>query len=122
MVEDRPLHWVGAAKRDLLSMPRPVVREIGIALRVAQRGGRHPRAKPWRGDGPGVLELVCNLEGNAFRSVYTVHFKRAIYVLHCFQKKSPTGILTARPDVELITKRLRAAHQDYGARYGRNTK
>jgi phage-related protein len=53
--------------------------------------------------------------------VYTVRFARAIYVLHCFQKKSPSGIRTARSDVELIRNRLKAAQEDYQVRYGEKT-
>jgi hypothetical protein len=40
------------------------------------------------------------------------------YELHCFQKKSPRGIKTAQPDIELIDRRLKAAREDYEARYG----
>jgi hypothetical protein len=55
----------------------------------------------------------------AFRAVYTVRFRKAIYVLHAFQKKSPSGIPTARQDVELVRERLKSARQDYEARYGK---
>jgi phage-related protein len=41
---EKPLHWVGSPKRDLLDMPDPVVREIGIALSVAQFGSKHPNS------------------------------------------------------------------------------
>jgi phage-related protein len=49
---------------------------------------------------------------------YVVRFERTIYVLHCFQKMSPSGIRTARTDVELIERRLKAAQSDYKVRYG----
>jgi phage-related protein len=48
---ERPLYWVASSKKDLLAMPQPVVRAIGIALGVAQQGGKHPSAKPWKGEG-----------------------------------------------------------------------
>lgn len=48
-------------------------------------------------------------------------FRKAIYVLHCFQKKSPSGIKTAKADVDLITQRLKAARNDYEARYGKKS-
>ena len=41
------------------------------------------------------LRLVEEHRGDAFRAVYTVRFEKAVYVLHCFQKKSTTGIRTA---------------------------
>ena len=94
---------------------------MGYALFLAQTGGKHPDAKPLKGlGGGGVLEVVDNYEGNAYRAVYTVRFEGAVYVLHAFQKKSPRGIKTAQTDVELIGNRLRLAKQDYEARYGKN--
>jgi phage-related protein len=47
-----------------------------------------------------------------------VRFREAVYVLHCFQKKSTRGIRTARTDIDLIARRLRVAQQDHEARYG----
>ena len=69
---EKPLHWVGSSKRDLLEMPEPVVHEIGVALSVAQFGSKHPNAKPWKGLGPGMLEIVSNYATNTFRAVYVV--------------------------------------------------
>ena len=116
---EKPLFWVSSSKRDLLAMPGPVVRELGTALGVAQYGAKHPTAKPWKGEGPGVFEVVSNFDGDTFRAVYTVRLPKAVYVLHCFQKKSPSGIRTARTDVDLISARLRLARADYEVRYGK---
>jgi phage-related protein len=110
--------WVGSAKRDLLQFPAPVVDEIGTAISVAQFGGMHPSVKPWKGEGPGVMEIVEDHNRATYRAVYTVRFVKAIYVLHCFQKKSPTGIETAKRDVDLISRRLQSACSDYEVRYG----
>jgi len=63
--------------------------------------------------------LVEDSRGDTYRVVYTVRFAKAIYVLHCFQKKSPSGIRTARTDVELIHERLKLARDDYEVRYGK---
>ena len=114
---EKPLIWVGASKRDLLAMPQAVIRHIGGALSVAQYGGKHPDAKPWKGLGPDVFEVVSDFEANTFRAVYALRLERAIYVLHCFQKKSPSGIRTANTDVKLIGRRLKAALDDYEVRY-----
>ena len=57
---------------------------------------------------------------HTYRAVYTVRFAHAIYVLHCFQKKSPSGIRTTKQDVELIHERLKAAQADYEVRYGKD--
>jgi len=91
---------------------------MGNALGVAQFGGKHPSAKPWKGQGPGIFELVEDYDRNTYRAVYTVRFREVIYVLHAFQKKSPKGIKTARTDIDLVERRLRIAQQDYEARYG----
>lgn len=116
---ERPLDWIGSSKRDFMQFPEPVKAELGNALGVAQFGGAHPSAKPWKGQGAGVFELVEDFRGNAYRAVYTVRFREVVYVLHAFQKKSPTGVRTSRIDVELIARRLKVAQQDYETRYGK---
>ena len=56
---ETPLHWVGSAKKDFLAFPAPVIGDMGYALGLAQLGGKHPSAKPWKGQGPGVFELIA---------------------------------------------------------------
>jgi phage-related protein len=114
---EKPVHWIASAKRDLLAMPSEVVDDFGYALSLVQFGGTPPQAKPWKGQGGGVFELVESFEGNAYRAVYTVRFEKAVYVLHCFQKKSPSGIRTERTDIDLIAARLKLAQQDYEEHY-----
>jgi len=119
---EKPLDWVGSSKRYFLGFPPQVKDEMGVALGVAQFGGKHPSAKPWKGQGPGVFEIVEDDSGDTYRAVYVVRFREVVYVLHAFQKKSPKGIKTARPDVELVARRLRVAQEDYEARYGKPTR
>jgi phage-related protein len=116
---EKPVAWVGSAKRDFLAFPEPVKDEMGNALGVAQFGGKHPSAKPWKGEGAGVFELVEAFDGNAYRAIYTVRFREIVYVLHAFQKKSPSGIRTSRGDIETVAQRLRAAQRDFEAHYGK---
>ena len=110
---EKPLHWIASAKKDYQAFPPEVQDDMGFALGVAQLGGRHPHAKAWKGEGPGVLEIVEDFRGGTFRAVYTVKFAGAVYVLHAFQKKSKTGIKTPLDDVKLIGERLKRAQQDY---------
>ncbi|MBP6011827.1 MAG: type II toxin-antitoxin system RelE/ParE family toxin [Alphaproteobacteria bacterium] len=117
---ERPLVWVGSSKADLLSFPSPVVTEFGNALGVAQFGGTHTSAKPWKGEGAGVFEIVENFDGNAYRAIYTVRFKKVVYVLHAFQKKSHQGIKTPLADVNLVKQRAKVAKQDYEVTYGKS--
>ena len=116
--KEKPLHWVGSAKKDLLRFPEEVIDDFGYALGAVQLGATPPQAKPWKGEGAGVLELVESHVGNAFRAVYSVRFAKAVYVLHCFQKKSPDGIRTAQSDIDLIHARLKACQQHYEEHHG----
>lgn len=94
-------------------MPAGVVDDLGYALGAVQMGATPAQAKPWKGEGSGVLELVETHRGDAFRAVYTIRFAEAVYVLHCFQKKSSSGIRTAQNDVDLIHDRLKVAQKHY---------
>ncbi|MDD5330688.1 MAG: type II toxin-antitoxin system RelE/ParE family toxin [Sulfuricella sp.] len=118
--QEKPLHWIGSAKKDLLAFPGETMDDFGYALGVVQLGGTPPSAKPWKGEGPGVFEIVEDHRGDTYRVAYTVRFAKAVYVLHCFQKKSPSGIRTAKNDVDLIHERLKMAQKDYEVRYGKN--
>ena len=110
----KPLKWVSSAKRDLDAMPDDVKDVFGHAIDLAQAGGKHQDAKVMTGFGSaGVLEVVEDHQGDTYRAVYTVKFAGWVYVLHCFQKKSKSGIATPKPDMDLINIRLKAAKQDF---------
>ncbi len=103
------VEWLGSSKKDLMSFPDEVQHDIGFALTVAQFGGKHDSAKPWKGLGPGVMEIVSGHDTDAYRAVYTVNIGEVVYVLHAFQKKSKSGIATPKEDVELIATRYKRA-------------
>ncbi|MFI5076459.1 MAG: type II toxin-antitoxin system RelE/ParE family toxin [Vicinamibacteria bacterium] len=105
-----------------MAFPAAVRDDLGNALGIAQFGGTPPNAKPWKGLGPGILELVESHDGNAYRTVLAVRFAEAVYVLHAFQKKSPSGVQTAKNDVDLVSQRLRRAQRDYEERHGKATR
>src|SRR5262249_18173578 len=107
----RPLFWEGSAKRDFKRFPVAVQKDMGVALFVVQLGGTPPSAKPWKGLGPGIYELVEDHRGDTYRALYTVRIANCIYVLHAFQKKSKSGIKTPKPDVNLIEQRLKVVLQ-----------
>ena len=114
---EKPLSWVASSLNDLLAFPEKVQKKIGAALSLAQFGGKHPSAKPWKGAGSVVYEIVEDYRSDAYRAIYTVKFADAVYVLHAFQKKSPSGIRTPRRDVELVAQRLKQAQEEYEARH-----
>jgi phage-related protein len=82
---------------------------MGYAIYLAQCGQKHLSAKPLKGMGPGVLEVVSDHGSGTFRSVYTVRFANRVFVLNAFQKKSRRGIATPKADIELIRQRLKQA-------------
>jgi phage-related protein len=114
----RPLEWVGSSRDDLKGFPAEVQDRIGFALYQAQLGVKHRDAKPLAGIGPGVLEVVSDFRTDTYRAVYTVRFREAVYVLHCFQKKANRGIATPKTEIELVKQRLKAAERHYRAEYG----
>ena len=115
MIDDpspKPLVWIGASRKDFRAFPDEVKGEMGYALFLAQCGGRHRKAKTFKGAGDaGVVEMVDDYRGDTFRTIYTVRFGSAVYVLHAFQKKSKTGIATPQADIRLIEQRLREAER-----------
>jgi phage-related protein len=108
--EPKPLEWMGSSKKDLKALPEEVIDVFGYALYLAQVGQKHEQAKPLRGFGSaGVLEVVEDWSGDAYRAIYTVRYAARVFVLHVFQKKSKSGIATPKRDLDLIKERLKAA-------------
>jgi len=106
--------WMGSSREDLRAMPQPVRSVMAYAIYLAECGDKHPDAKPLRGfGGASVLEMIDDYDRDTYRAVYTVRFEGAVYVLHCFQKKSKSGAVTPRSDMDLIKLRLRMAKEDY---------
>jgi len=93
-------------------MPDEVQQVFGFALYHAQLGFMHPDAKPLKGFGSArILEIVEDRQGDSYRAVYTVRYADAVYVLHCFQKRSKHGVETPKPEMDLIRARLKEAEK-----------
>jgi len=106
----KQLVWIASSKKDLCVFPENVRQVMGFALYLAQRGEKHPDAKPLKGfHGAGVLEVVDDFDGDSFRTVYTVRLADVVYVLHAFQKKSKSGIATPLRDINLVRERYELA-------------
>ncbi len=105
----KPLIWIGDSLQAVQRFPEDVKDELGFALFQAQTGNKHIKAKPLRGLGPGILEVVSDQRGDTFRAVYTVRLAGRVYVLHAFQKKSKTGIATPKSEIDLVRQRLKRA-------------
>ena len=107
---EKPLEWIGNSHKDLMALPAEVRRFFGFALSLAQAGDRHDAAKVLKGfGGAGVLEVLEDDVGGTYRAVYTVKFAEAVFVLHCFQKKSKRGIATPKEEMDIIHARLKVA-------------
>jgi len=115
----KPVEWVGSSRADLKKFPATVQDQVVFALYQAQTGLKHRDAKPLTRLGANVLEIVSRHDGNTYRTVYTVRFKAAIYVLHAFQKKSKRGIATPKQELDLVKQRLKAAQRHYADKYGK---
>lgn len=110
----KPLVWVATSREDLKDFPDEVQRSMGYALYLAQAGRKHLDAKPLKGfGGAGVLEVVDDFDGNAFRAVYTIKLAGVVYVLHAFQKKSKRGVKTSSADIDKVKARLKEAMENH---------
>jgi phage-related protein len=105
----KPLIWLGDSLKTLQDFPDSVQKDVGDALQVVQWGGMPGNAKPLKGLGSGVYEIVQRFDKNTYRAVYALKLGQNIYVLHAFQKKSKTGIKTPQQDIDLIKQRYREA-------------
>lgn len=110
--EPKPLFWMGSSKKDLSAMPQDVKETMGHAIYIAQIGGKAAGdVKPLTGMGSGVIQVSADDDGNTYRAVYTIHFEDAVYVLHCFQKKSKEGIKTPKEELNVIAQRLKDVNE-----------
>ena len=88
MADSKPIEFLGNALDDLRAFPLAARREAGYQLDRVQNGQEPDDWKPM----------------NSVRIIYVAKFADAIYVLHCFQKKT---MKTSKTDVDLAAKRYR---------------
>ena len=100
----KPVRFLGSSLDDLRSFPEDARREAGYQIHRIQHGREPSDWKPMPAIGPGLREIRIGNVFGAFRVVYVAKFVQAVYVLHCFQKKTQR---TSRTDLELAQKRYR---------------
>ena len=105
MSEHKPLNFRGSALADLRAFPATVRQEVGYQLDKVQRGLEPKDWKPMATVGQGVREIRIRDANGAFRVVYVAKLAEAVYVLHCFQKKTQK---TSKADLDLAEARYRA--------------
>ena len=117
----KPIIWVGSSQRDLSDMPESVRKDFGGALHGVQLGHQPEGAKSLKGKCKGATQLSEDHDGETYRAVFTTEFEGTVYVLHCFHKKSKSGIATPQADLDLIEMRLKAARKRHeGLRDGKS--
>ncbi|HTM81403.1 type II toxin-antitoxin system RelE/ParE family toxin [Asticcacaulis sp.] len=100
----KPLEFRGSSLSDLRDFPLPAKRAAGYQLDRVQHGYEPDDWKPMSGMGSGVQEIRIRDEAGAFRVIYVAKFSDAVYVLHCFQKKTQK---TAKRDLDIAESRYR---------------
>ena len=101
----KTVEFRGTALDDLRGFPQTAMRAAGYQIDRIQNGLAPDDVRAMPSIGSGVMELRIWDEAGAFRVVYAAKFEDAVYVLHCFQKKTPQ---TAQRDIELARKRFKA--------------
>lgn len=109
MIHPKPVKFRGSALDDLRAFPLSARREAGHQIDQVQHGQEPDDWKPMTTIGPGVKEIRIRDVTGAFRVIYAAKFADAVYVLHCFQKKTEK---TSKPDLDLATKRYRDLLQE----------
>jgi phage-related protein len=109
MTLKKPIIWMGSSRSDLIAMPEAVRKDFGGALHAVQEGRLPEGSKALKGKIKGAVQLSEDHEGDTYRTVFTAQLEGVVYVLHCFQKKSKSGIATPQADIDLIERRLKDA-------------
>jgi phage-related protein len=102
---DKEIRWVGSAYSDLLTFADLARREAGFQLGKVQAGLDPDNYKPFNEIGPGTREIRIREAEGIYRVMYVAKFDEAVYVLHCFQKKTQT---TSKHDKDIAQARYRA--------------
>ena len=98
----KPVEFIGDSLDTLQQFPRSARRSVGFQLDKIQRGLEPDDWKPMKSVGTGVSEIRVRDVSGAFRVIYIARLADAIFVLHCFKKKSQR---TPATDIEIARKR-----------------
>jgi phage-related protein len=111
VADSKPVEFRGSSPENLRAFPLTARREAGHQLDQVQNGREPDDWKPMNTVGQSVKEIRIRDEAGAFRVLYVAKFADAIYVLHCFQKKTEKA---SKADVELAAKRYRELLKELG--------
>ena len=107
------VHFLGTSRKDLKALPEGARAVFGYAILLAEHGMKHPVAKPLKGfGGAGVLEVVEDLDGDAYRAVYAVKFDDRARHPTRVQEEVQSRLQDLRPEIRSsITKRFKEAEE-----------
>ena len=105
----KKLAFLDTSLDDLRAFPESSRQEIGYQLDRIQQGLNPYDWKPFSTIGPGVREIRTSDAGGIYRVMYVAKFEEAVYVLHCFQKKTQT---TSQSDIDLAKRRYKELVQE----------
>ena len=108
MHHDKEIRWLGSSYDDLLKFPDDPRREAGFQLEKIQAGLDPDDWKPFDDIGKGTREVRIRDSAGIFRVMYVAKFEEAIYILHCFQKKTQ---VTTKQDKYIAEARYRSIVQ-----------
>jgi len=111
-MEEKPIDWRGSSLRDIKDddiFTPGARREAGRQLGQVQVGLEPDHWKPFDEVGAGTKEIIINLDDGWFRVMYVAKFHEAVYVLHCFKKKTNT---TSKHDKDVAATRYKAVIQE----------
>lgn len=109
MSKSKEIYFCGTSLDDLRAFPPEAKRDAGYQLDRVQHGHNPDDWKPMHNIGPGSNEIRIRDATGIFRVIYVAKFADAIYVLHCFQKKTEK---TSQADLRLASKRYRELFQE----------
>jgi phage-related protein len=105
MKQEKQIRWEGSSLDDLLDFPTKPRKEAGFQLSKVQTGLEPDNWKAFEDVGAGVKEIRLRDNDGIYRVMYVAKFEDAIYVLHCFQKKTEA---TTKQDKKIAEIRYRA--------------
>ena len=111
-MSEKLIDWRGSSLRDIKDDDIFTVnarKEAGQQLNLVQAGFEPDDWKPFDIVGAGTKEIRINLDDGWFRVMYVAKFPEAVYVLHCFKKKTSA---TSKQDKEITATRYKAVIQE----------
>jgi phage-related protein len=109
MEQEKEIRWVGTSYQDILEFPVEPRKEAGFQLGKVQAGLEPDSWKPFDEVGSGTKEIRIRETSGIYRVMYVAKFEEAIYVLHCFQKKTE---MTTKHDKVVAETRYRAVMKE----------